>query len=191
MNLSERVGDSWLTGMTLSLLGSVHHHHGRIETALDCFGLAYTYAETSGRPNLLSQTLYCIGDVHLSQGRHREAYGMFRRALDQVAQNAHTFQQAFLLARLGTAQETTDLDSALSLHHEALALHEQLDPLKEPHYDRLEMDIRCRLGQTYATAGLLHEGREQYLAALAIPGAETHTFEYARAEAGLATCQTA
>ncbi|SFY43253.1 AfsR/SARP family transcriptional regulator [Streptomyces atratus] len=191
LNLSERVGDSWLTGMTLSLLGSVHHHHGRIETALDCFGLAYTYAETSGRPNLLSQTLYCIGDVHLSQGRHREAYGMFRRALDQVAQNAHTFQQAFLLARLGTAQETTDLDSALSLHHEALALHEQLDPLKEPHYDRLEMDIRCRLGQTYATAGLLHEGREQYLAALAIPGAETHTFEYARAEAGLATCQTA
>ncbi|MFF2329526.1 MULTISPECIES: BTAD domain-containing putative transcriptional regulator [unclassified Streptomyces] len=191
LNLSKKVGDSWLTGMSLSLLGSVHHYHGRIEAALDCFGLAYARAEISGRPNLLSQTLFCIGDVHLSQGRHREAYGMFRRALDLVAQSASTFQQAFLLARLGTAQETTDLDKALSLHHEALALHEQLDPLKEPHYDRLEMDIRCGLGQTYATAGLLLQGREQFLAALAIPGAEAHIFEYARAKAGLATCQTA
>ncbi|MFG3527433.1 BTAD domain-containing putative transcriptional regulator [Streptomyces sp. NPDC047917] len=188
--LSERVDDRWLTGMTLSVLGTIHHHHGRIETALDCFGLAYTHAETSGRPNLLSQTLYCIGEVHLSQGRNREAYGMFRRALDQVAQSAPTFQHAHLLARLGTAQETTDPDKALSLHHEALSLHEQLDPLKEPHYDRLEMDIRCRLGQTYATAGRLREGREQFLAALAIPGAESHVFEHARAESGLATCRT-
>ncbi|MEU2134938.1 BTAD domain-containing putative transcriptional regulator [Streptomyces sp. NPDC018352] len=186
--LSERVNDRWLTGMTLSLLGYIHHHHGRIETALDCFGLAYIHAETSGRPNLLSQTLYCIGEVHLSQGRHREAYGMFRRALDQVAQTAPTFQQALLLARLGTAQEATDPDKALTLHHEALALHEQLDPLKEPHYDRLEMDIRCRLGQTYVTAGRFHEGREQFLAALTIPGAPAHIAEYARAEAGLSAC---
>ncbi|MFC9758899.1 tetratricopeptide repeat protein [Streptomyces sp. NPDC056921] len=190
LNLSKRAGDSWLTGMTLSLLGSVHHHYGRVETALDCFGLAYTHAENSDRPNLLSQTLFSIGDVHLSQGRHGEAYGMFRRALDLVEQSTPTFQQAFLLARLGTAQETTDLDKALSLHHEALALHERLDPLKEPQYGRLEMDIRCRLGQTYAIAGRLHEGREQFLAALAIPGAEAHTFEYARAEAGLTTCRT-
>ncbi|MFJ7629775.1 BTAD domain-containing putative transcriptional regulator [Streptomyces sp. NPDC097595] len=190
LNLSEKAGDSWLTSMILSLLGTVHQYHGRIEAALDCFGLVYTHAETSGRPNLLSQALLCIGDVHLSQDRHREAYGMFRRALDLVEQSAPTFQQAFLLTRLGTAQETNDLDTALSLHHEALALHEQLDPLKEPHYNRLEMDIRCRLGQTYATAGRLREGREQFLAALAIPGAESHPFEYARAKAGLATCQT-
>ncbi|MFJ2899781.1 hypothetical protein ACIO87_33560 [Streptomyces sp. NPDC087218] len=51
------------------------------------------------------------------------------------------------------------------------------------------MDIHCRLGQTYATAGGLHEGREQFLAALAVPGSKTHVFEYARAEAGLATCR--
>ncbi|MFI7360903.1 BTAD domain-containing putative transcriptional regulator [Streptomyces sp. NPDC050149] len=190
LNLAEEQGDNWLTGMSLNLLGSVHHYQGRIEAALDCLGLAYTHAETSGRPNLLSQALFGIGDVHLSQGRHREAYGMFRRALDLVVQSAHTFQQALLLTRLGTAQETTDLDKALSLHHEALGLHERLDPLKEPQYHRLEMDIRCRLGQTYATAGLFNEGREQFLAALAISGAETHIFEYARAEAGLAACRT-
>ncbi|MET9918110.1 BTAD domain-containing putative transcriptional regulator [Streptomyces sp. NPDC006435] len=186
--LSERVNDRWLTGMALSLLGSIHHLHGRIEAALDCFGLAYSHAETSGRPNLLSQTLYCIAEVHLGQGRNREAYGLFRRALDQVAQSTPTFQQALLLTRLGTARETTDPDEALTLHHEALALHERLDPLKEPQYDRLEMDIRCRLGQTYVTAGRLHEGREQFLAALAVPGAPTHLFEYARAEEGLSRC---
>lgn len=189
LNLAEEQGDNWLTGMALNLLGSVHHYQGRIEAALDCLGLAYTHAETSGRPNLLCQALLGIGDVHLSQGRHREAYGMFRRALDLVVQSAHTLQQALLLTRLGTAQETTDLDKALSHHHEALALHERIDPLKEPHYDRLEMDIRCRLGQTYATAGLFHEGREQFLAALAVSGAEAHIFEYARAKAGLAACK--
>ncbi|MFD8822651.1 hypothetical protein ACFV1C_09870 [Streptomyces sp. NPDC059605] len=139
--------------MTLSLLGSIHHLHGRIETALDCFGLAYSHAETSGRPNLLGQTLYCIAEAHLGQERHHEAYDMFRRALDQVTQGAPTFQQTLLLTRLGTARETTDPDKALTLHHEALALHERLDPLKEPQYDRLEMDIRCRLGQTYVTMG--------------------------------------
>ncbi|MFF3396085.1 BTAD domain-containing putative transcriptional regulator [Streptomyces sp. NPDC002669] len=189
LNLSEGVADNWLTGMALSLLGSVHHHYGRVEAALDCFGLAYAHAETSGRPNLLSQALFCIGEVHLGQGRRREAYNMFRRALDLVARSAPTFQQAFLLTRLGTAQETTDPDNALSLHHEALAVHEQLDPLKEPQYNRLEMDIHCRLGQTYATSGRFHEGLEQFLAALAVPGSETHVFEYARAEAGLATCR--
>lgn len=189
LNLAEEQGDSWLTGMSLNLLGSVHHYQGRIEAALDCLGLAYTHAEASGRPNLLSRALLCIGDVHLSQGRHRQAYGMFRRALDLVVKSAPTFQQTFLLARLGTALETSDLDKALSLHHEALALHERLDPLKEPQYDRLEMDIRCRLGQTYATAGLFYEGREQFLAALAIPGADTYPFEHARAEAGLAACR--
>uniref|UniRef100_A0AAU2VMI9 NB-ARC domain-containing protein n=1 Tax=Streptomyces sp. NBC_00008 TaxID=2903610 RepID=A0AAU2VMI9_9ACTN len=190
LNLAEEQGDSWLTGMSLNLLGSVHHYQGSIEAALDCLGLAYTHAETSGRPNLLSQALLGIGDVHLSQGRHCEAYGVFRRALDLVAESAPTLQQALLLARLGTAQETTDLDKALSLQREALALHERIDPLKEPHYDRLEMDIRCRLGQTYATAGLFHEGREQFLAALAISGAEAHIFEYARAKAGLGACRT-
>ncbi|MFF3786270.1 tetratricopeptide repeat protein [Streptomyces sp. NPDC001933] len=194
LSFAERAGDRWLAGMSLSLLGRAHQLHGRTEAALDCFGLAYTYAETSGRPSLLSRALYCIGDVHLSLGRHREARGMFRRALDLVTQSADqsadTAEQALLLARLGTAQEGIgDLDNALSLHHEALAAHELLDPLKEPQYNRLEMDIRCRLGQTYATAGRLGEAREQFRAALTVPGAEAHTFEYARAEAGLAACQ--
>ncbi|MFE2436218.1 BTAD domain-containing putative transcriptional regulator [Streptomyces sp. NPDC059409] len=189
LDLSEKVGDGWLAGMSLGLLGTLHHLHGRHEAALDRFGLAYAHAETSGRPTLIGRALCCIADVHLSLGRHREASGMFRRALDLITPGGDRVLQALLLARLGAAAEGAgDLDGALDLHHEALAVHELLDPMTEWQYDRLEMDIRCRLGQTYSVAGRSGEGREQFRAALAVPGAKAHPFEYARAQAGLEAC---
>ncbi|MEE1735804.1 hypothetical protein PUR49_04655 [Streptomyces sp. BE147] len=91
-----------------------------------------------------------------------------------------------------TAEEGTgDTDGALARHHESLARHDLVDPSTEPQHYRLEMDIRCRLGQTYTTAGRLSEACEQFRAALAVPGAETHFLEHARAEAGLGACGTA
>ncbi|MFF2327188.1 MULTISPECIES: BTAD domain-containing putative transcriptional regulator [unclassified Streptomyces] len=190
--LSERLGDNWLAATALSLLGTVHQILGRNDEALSCFTGACTHAETNGRPHLLGRPLSCIADVHLGLGDYREARDLFRRATDLVAQGGDVLLHAISLTRLGTAEEGAgDLGSAMALHHEALYRHGLLDPLMEPQYDRLEMDIRCRLGQTYATAGRHREAGEQFQAALAVPGARTHAGEYARATEGLSASAVA
>lgn len=189
--LAEAEGDRWLAGLSLGTLGMMYHVQGHNAAALDCLGRAYLHAEASDRPHLVSRALCGIADVQLALGRHDTARDMFRRAMDLIAQDDGLFQ-ALLLTRLGTAEEGTgDADSALAHHHEALARHDLLDPVAEPQYYRLEMDIRCRLGQTYAATGRRREAREQFQAALAVPGAEAHIFEHARAEAGLLASGTA
>ena len=82
-----------------------------------------------------------------------------------------------------------NLSDAIALHHRALARHQVLDPLAEPHYDRIEMDIRCRLGRAYAAAGRVGEAREQFQMALDVPGAAAHPGERAQALAGLGECE--
>ncbi|MFC9862528.1 MULTISPECIES: AfsR/SARP family transcriptional regulator [unclassified Streptomyces] len=190
--LAEAEGDRWVAGLSLGTLGMMHHRQGHNGAALDCLGRAYLHAEAGGRPLLVSRALCGIADVQLALGRHDAAKDLFRRALDLISQNFDRVLQALLLARLGSAEEGAgDVDGALAHHHEALARHSFLEPSTEPHYYALEMDIRCRLGQTYATAGRLREAHEQFRAALAVPGAETHALEHARAEAGLRASGTA
>ncbi|GAA2035664.1 AfsR/SARP family transcriptional regulator [Nocardiopsis rhodophaea] len=192
ISLSERLGDSWLATIAHGLLGMANLLQGHNDTALDCFRRAYTHAETNGRPIVLSQAMACIADVHLSLGNHHEARDLLHRASDLAAQGGAALLHALLLARLGTAEEGVgDLGHAFARHHEALSRHGLLDPRTEPQYNRLEMDIRCRLGQTYARAGQLSEAREQFRAALAVPGAEAHAGEHAWAEAGLDACADA
>ncbi|MER5985416.1 tetratricopeptide repeat protein [Streptomyces sp. NPDC001787] len=187
--LAEAEGDRWVAGLSLGTLGMMHLRQENNGAALDCLGRAYLHAEAGGIPLLVSRALCGIADVQLVLGRHDAAKDMFRRALDLISQNSDRVLQALLLARLGSAEEGVgDVDGALARHHEALARHGLLDPSAEPYCYGLEMDIRCRLGQTYATTGRLREAREQFRAALAVPGAETHVLEHARAEAGLGAC---
>ncbi len=47
------------------------------------------------------------------------------------------------------------------------------------------MQVRTRLGDTYAAAGRHAEARREYEAVLALPGAEQHPHEYGLARAGL------
>ncbi|WP_198659077.1 AfsR/SARP family transcriptional regulator [Nocardiopsis sp. FIRDI 009] len=189
---SEQLGDSWLAAMALDLLGMANHLQRNNDMALDCFRRAYAHAETNGRPHTLSRALSCIAHVHIGLDNHHEARDLLHRASDLAAQGGSAVLHALALTRLGTVEERAgDLGSAIDRHHEALSQHGLLNPITEPHYDRLEMHIRCRLGQTYSMAGRLSEARKQFQAALAAPGAEAHTAEYAQANAGLEACAVA
>ncbi|MDX3226266.1 AfsR/SARP family transcriptional regulator [Streptomyces sp. ME19-01-6] len=191
VDLSRQLDDHWLAAMGLCFLGAIHHAQGQNEEALICFDGAHTHAETNGRPRMLSRVLTLAADVHIGLGDHGEATVLLRRAADLVEQAGDTFLHILTLARLGTAEQGAgNLSGAIALQHRALSRLQGLDPLTEPHYDRIEMDIRCRLGRAYAAAGRVHEAREQFRMALDVPGASAHPGERAQAEEGLRDCET-
>ncbi|GGU71076.1 SARP family transcriptional regulator [Streptomyces albospinus] len=189
VELAQRLGDDWLAAMGLCLLGSVHRVQGRSDEALACFADARAHAEKNGRPRMISRVLACAADVHLDLGHHTEARTLFRHAADLVQQVGDVLLHSVTLTRLGSAEQNAgNLSAAMALHHQALARHRLLSPLTEPQCDRLEMDIRYRLGRAYVAAGRVAEAREQFRTALAVPGADGHPEERALAIAALNEC---
>ncbi|GAA2329153.1 AfsR/SARP family transcriptional regulator [Streptomyces cuspidosporus] len=190
VELSRRYDDHWLAAMGLSVLGAIHHLQGQNAEALACFDSAHAHAETNGRPRMLSRVLTLAADVHVGLGDYGQATTLLRRAADLVQQAGDTFLAALTLARLGSAEQGAgNLSAAIALHHQALSQHGLLSPLTEPHYDRIEMDIRCRLGRAYAAEGRVREAQEQFRLALAVPRASAHPDERAQALAGLEECE--
>ncbi|NUS83111.1 MAG: tetratricopeptide repeat protein [Streptomyces sp.] len=190
VELSRQLADDWLISMGLCLLGAIHHLQGRNEEALLAFDGAHTHAKANGRPRMLSRVLALAADVHVGLGDYGEATALLRRAADLVEQAGDIFMHALTLTRLGTAEQGAgNLDDAIALHHQALSQHQELDPLTEPHYDRIEMDIRCRLGRAYVVVGRVGEARAQFQLALDVPGAAAHPAERAQALAGLDECE--
>lgn len=189
VELARRHGDHWLAAMGHCALGYAHHQQGRGDEALACFTAALAHAETNARPHLISRALTCAADLHLDLGRYGEARDLYRHAADLAQQVGDILLHALTLTRLGAAEhDAGNLRAAEALHHQALSRHRALSPLAEPHHDRLEMHIRCRLGRTYSAAGRPAEAREQFRTALALPGADDHPEERARALAGLRQC---
>jgi tetratricopeptide (TPR) repeat protein len=134
--------------------------------------------------------LSCAADAHLRLGHYGAAKSRFRQAIDLVQQGGDIFLCARNLTRLGTAEQGEGNPSAaialhlcarnltrlgtaersegnpgaaIALHHQALLLqHQLLNPLTDPNYDWLEMDIRSRLGHAYLAAGRVHEARREF-----------------------------
>ncbi|MEU4848164.1 AfsR/SARP family transcriptional regulator [Streptomyces gilvosporeus] len=186
---AQRSDDSWLVAMGLCLLGSVHQGNGRNEEALACFATSVTRAEKIGRPRMISRSLACAADLHHGLGQYGEARSFYRQAADLAERAGDVLLHAVLLTRLGSAElGEGNLSAAADLHHQALSQHRTLSPLTEPHFARLEMDIRYRLGRTYSAAGRIAEAREQFHTALAVPGAGEHPMERSQALAGLEEC---
>jgi len=166
-HLSRRLGNDWVASMALVILGLAHQFAGRNEEALACFAFAETYAETDGRPRVLGRTLTCAADAHLRLGRYGEAKSRFRQAVELGQQVGDTFLCARSLTRLGTAEQGEgNPAAAIALHHQALLQHRLLNPLTDPSYDWLEMDIRSRLGHVYLATGRVREAREQFQAVI-------------------------
>ncbi|MGW8375123.1 BTAD domain-containing putative transcriptional regulator [Streptomyces sp. ODS28] len=190
--LAERAGDDWVVGMGYGALGYVRHAQGRNAEALECFHAAHERARAIDRPRTTSRALTCIADIHLAMGRHAEAAVLLRRAAALVEEAGDVLLHALTLARLGTAEHAEgDFAAAEAAQHRALTQHGTLSPLTEPHYDRLEMDIRTRLGRTYRAVGRIAEAREQFRTALGVPGAAGHAKEHAEALEGLGECRAA
>lgn len=180
VELAERLDDDWLTGIATLNLGAIRSRQGQHEQALDHYLTALTIAEKSERPRTISNALCFTADALLALGRHAEATDLLRRAAGLAAEAGDPPLRAATLSRLATAEHLQGrLDSAVDTHHAALAT------LTRHTSTWLEMEVRTRLGSTYAAAGRHAEARQEFRSALALPGAGDHPRQYAMARDGL------
>ncbi|KOX24474.1 SARP family transcriptional regulator [Streptomyces sp. NRRL F-6491] len=175
------LGDDWLTGIVTCNLGAIHHRRGRYEEALALYATALALAEKSGRPRPVASSLCFVAEAQLALGRTAEAVGLLRRAADLARAAEDPPLRAATLSRLAAAEHALGrLGPAVDAHHEALSA------LTRHTSTWLEMQVRVRLGGTYAAAGRHAEARREFEAVLALPGAESHPHEYGLARDGLA-----
>ncbi|MGW4743711.1 AfsR/SARP family transcriptional regulator [Streptomyces sp. NPDC004290] len=181
--------DDWGASAVHASLGFVRIAQERNEDALACFRAAHTRARRVGRPRVLSRALTCMADAHLLLDAPHEATPLLREAAALAADAKDLLLGALTLARLGTAvhQEGDPAGAAVHLRA-ALAAQRNLLPGDEPHRDRLEMDIRCRLGRAHLTAGRPDEARREFQAALNVPRAFAYDLERGQAARGLQSC---
>ncbi|MEU7391679.1 AfsR/SARP family transcriptional regulator [Streptomyces tanashiensis] len=173
-------GDDWLTGVVTCNLGAIHHQQGRHEQALELYASALALAEKNGRPRTIGSSLCFVAEAQLALGRTAEAVALLRRAADLAREAGDAPLRAAALSRLATAEHVEGrLRAAVDTHHEALST------LTEHTSTWLEMEVRIRLGSTYAAAGRHAEAREEFRTALSLPGAGDHPQQYGRAREGL------
>ncbi|WP_426403058.1 AfsR/SARP family transcriptional regulator [Streptomyces sp. R-07] len=180
LELAAGLGDDWLTGVSACNLGAIHALRGRPEEALDHYGAALALAEKNGRPRTIAQSLCFVADAHRALGRHTESADLLRRAAGLAEQAGDPTLRAAALSQLAAAEHGRGrLHAAVETHHEALST------LTEHTSTWLEMEIRIRLGSTYAAAGRRAEAHQEFRTALALPGAMDHPQQYGRAREGL------
>ncbi|MGW0533594.1 AfsR/SARP family transcriptional regulator [Streptomyces sp. NPDC003032] len=172
MELAARLDDDWLSGMSSCNLGALHDQQGRHEEALTYYATSLTFAEKIGRPRMISKTLCFTAEAHLALGRHTEVKGLARRAAELAQEVGDLQLRATSLSLLGAAEHGAaehghgDLLLAITLQREALAT------LTEHTSRPLEMEVRRRLGRTYAAAGRQAEAEQQFHIARSLAGAE-------------------
>ncbi|MGW3930589.1 AfsR/SARP family transcriptional regulator [Streptomyces microflavus] len=180
VELAPRLGDDWLSGIALCNLGAVHSQQGRHEQALEHYAAAVAIAEKNGRPRAIGNALCFAADAHLALGRHAQATHLLRRAVELAREAEDLPLHAASLSRLATAEHVQgSLRSAVDIHREALST------LTPGASTWLEMEVRVRLGSTYAAAGRRAEARHEFETALALPGAGDHPRQNTMAREGL------
>ncbi|MFF8835284.1 BTAD domain-containing putative transcriptional regulator [Streptomyces sp. NPDC015130] len=180
LSLTAGLDDDWLTGTAHCNLGAIHSRHGRHEAALDHYATALALAEKNGRPRAIGSTLCFAADALAALGRHSEAAELLRRAAELAREAEDVPLRAAGLSQLAAAEhDRGDLRAAVDTHHEALST------LTGRTSTWLEMVVRIRLGGTYAAAGRHAEACREFRTALALPGAEDHPREHARAREAL------
>ncbi|MFG2650815.1 BTAD domain-containing putative transcriptional regulator [Streptomyces sp. NPDC048436] len=165
MGLASRLDDDWLAGMSSCQLGALHDQEGRHEKALTYYATSLAFAEKIGRPRMISKTLCFTAEAHLALGRHTEVKDLARRAAELAREVGDLQLRATSLSLLGAAEHGRgDLPLAITLQREALAT------LTEHTSRPLEMEVRRRLGRTYATAGDPAEAERQFRIARSLAG---------------------
>ncbi|ATL32619.1 AfsR/SARP family transcriptional regulator [Streptomyces formicae] len=165
MGLAARLDDDWLAGMSSCQLGALHDQQGRPEKALTLYATSLAFAEKIGRPRMISKTLCFTAETHLALGRHTEVKDLARRAAELAREVGDVQLRATSLSLLGAAEHGCgDLPLAITLQREALAT------LTEHTSRPLEMEVRRRLGRTYAAAGHPAEAERQFHIARSLAG---------------------
>ncbi|MFG2867273.1 BTAD domain-containing putative transcriptional regulator [Streptomyces sp. NPDC048338] len=180
VSLTARLDDSWLAGISLCSLGAIRSQQGRHEKAFEHNAAALAIAEKNGRPRTISNVLCFAADTHVALGQYTEAKDLLRRAAELAREAEDLPLRAASLSRLATVEQLEGrLHAAVETHHRALAA-------LTPHASAgLEMEVRIRLGSTYAAAGRRTEARHEFQAALALPGAGDHPRQFGLARDGL------
>ncbi|MFF5712404.1 BTAD domain-containing putative transcriptional regulator [Streptomyces sp. NPDC012756] len=180
LELATGLGDDWLTGVSACNLGAIHALRGRHEEALDQYGAALALAEKNDRPRTIAQSLCFVAGAHHALGRPAESARLLRRAVELADQAGDMTLRAAALSQLAAAEHGQGrLSAAVETHHEALST------LTEHTSTWLEMEVRIRLGSTYAAAGRRAEAHEEFRTALSLPDAADHPEQYGRAREGL------
>lgn len=180
VELATGLGDDWLTGIALCNLGAIRSQQGRHDQGFEYYAAALALAEKNGRPRTLSNALSFAADAHLALGRHAEATGLLRRAVELAREADDLPLRAASLSRLATVEHLQgSLGSAVDIHQEALST---LTPSASTW---LEMEVRIRLGTTYTAAGRRAEAQHEFRTALALPGAGDHPRQNGMAHDGL------
>lgn len=180
VELAPRTGDDWLSGIACCNLGAIRSQQGRHEEALGHASAALATAERNGRPRAISNALCFTADALIALDRHTEATELLLRAV-RLARDAEDLPlHAASLSRLATvAHLQGSLHSAVDIHREALST---LTPSASTW---LEMEVRVRLGTTYAAAGRHTEARHEFETALTLPAAADHPRQHRAAHEGL------
>ncbi|MGW7289989.1 tetratricopeptide repeat protein, partial [Streptomyces sp. NPDC054847] len=180
VELAAGFDDAWLTTMAISSLGAIRSQQGRHEQAFELSATALAVAEKSGRPRTLSNALCFFADTLLAIGRYAEARDVLLQAAELAREDGDLPLRAASLSRLATVEHAQgSVKSAVDTHHQALAT------LTEHTSTGLEMDVRIRLGSTYAAAGRRAEARKEFRTALSLPGAGDYPRQYGLARDGL------
>ncbi|MFJ3973220.1 BTAD domain-containing putative transcriptional regulator [Streptomyces parvus] len=184
--------DDWGASAAHSALGFTRIAQEREEEALACFRVALARARMVGRPRVQSRTLMCMADAHFALGQPHEAEPLLREAATLATAAKDLMLLALALARLGTAvHQEGHPDTAMAYFHRALTVQRKMKRENEPHWGRVEMDIRCRSGRAHLTAGRRDEARQQFQAALSLPDASAFDLERTQAIHGLQECADA
>ncbi|MFJ6738024.1 AfsR/SARP family transcriptional regulator [Streptomyces sp. NPDC091279] len=168
----ERTDDAWGVSLALALRAMSRFQQGEVAASFADARGALAAAERNGRPIPISQRLLSLADAHMALGERAEARAVLLRGEALVREAGDALVLALTLTRLGSVAE--DLMEAERRHHQALALHEGISPRSEPHRTRLEMEIRRRLGLSYAAAGERERARHEFRTALAVERAAEH-----------------
>ncbi len=180
VELADRLDDDWLTGIAVSSLGAIRSQQGRHEQAFEHNATALALAEKSGRPRAISNVLCFAADTRLAVGQYAEAKDLLRRAAELAREAEDLPLRAASLSRLATVEHIQgSLLSAVDTHHKALAT------LTGHTSAGLEMEVRIRLGSTYAAAGRRAEARREFQTALSLPGATDHPRQFTLARDAL------
>ncbi|WP_338672047.1 BTAD domain-containing putative transcriptional regulator [Streptomyces sp. SCSIO 30461] len=168
----EQCGDAWGLSLALSLRAMSLFAQGDAEAARADALAALAWAERNGRPIPISQRLVILADGYIALGELAEAREALLRGEALLRQAGDTLLLALTLTRLGSV--AVDLPEAERRHRQALELHSRISRRSEPHRTRLEMEIRRRLGQSYAAAGARSKARREFRTALAVERAAEH-----------------
>jgi tetratricopeptide (TPR) repeat protein len=166
--------------MAMCALGAIRSQQGRHEQAFEHNAAALAVAEQHGRPRTISNVLCFVADTHVAVGRYTEAKDLLRRAAELAGDAEDLPLHAASLSRLATVEHLQgSLHSAVDTHHKALAT------LTGHTSAGLEMEVRIRLGSTYAAAGRRAEARQEFQTALSLPGATDYPRQFGLARDGL------